>query len=128
MNKLKNKRPMENTILLIVAFFPFPNIKGRESNIIYDDIFSKLSPIMNEVIVVAMLLPSMIPILLLKVRRLAFIRLIVIIITAELDWISAVVMNPVVKLFVVDDVMLFSWFLILGKDNDVSVLLRRSIE
>lgn len=66
--------------------------------------FSMFSPVIKEVIVVAILLPKRIPILLLKLNVFAFIRLIVKIIIAELDWIKMVVKKPSAMLLAVVDV------------------------
>lgn len=83
--RLKNNRPIEKVILPIFFIFSLPLISNIPNNIMYADIVSKFNPIINEVVVVAILLPNIIPILLLKFKRFAFISVIVIIITAELD-------------------------------------------
>lgn len=90
----------------------------------YADNFSMFNPVIKEVIVVAMLLPSIMPILLLKVNALAFIREIVRIMTADDDCISAVAINPVLKLFKVEDVIEFSFCFILFNDIDIRFVLR----
>ena len=51
---------------------PWEGDMHRYISIIYDEIFSIFKPIINEVIVVAILLPKRIPILLLNVNILAF--------------------------------------------------------
>ena len=83
----------------------------------YDEIFSIFKPIINEVIVVAILLPKRIPILLLNVNILAFIRLIVSKITAELDWIIIVDRNPASMLFLVEEVNFNIFFFIVSKER-----------
>ena len=97
-------------------------------SIMYADIFSRFNPIINEVIVVAILLPSIIPMLLLNVSIFAFISPIVSIITAELDCISDVVTNPNAILFGVEDVKFNSFCFILFKDIFTRLLLKESIE
>ena len=78
--------------------------------------------------VVAMLLPSIIPILLLNVSNLAFIRLIVSIITAELDWIIVVDINPTRMLFFVVDVKFNIFCFTFVNDKAIKLLLNKSIE
>ena len=68
------------------------------------------------------------PMLLLKVSSLAFIKLMVNIITAELDWIIHVDINPVIKLFVVEDVRFNNFCFVLFNDKDIRLLLKQSIE
>lgn len=94
----------------------------------YAEIFSRLSPTINDVIVVAMLLPSIIPMLLLNVRILAFISPIVSIITAELDCIKAVEIKPTNRLFEVEEVNFKSFCLTLFNDKEIRLLLNMSIE
>ena len=76
-NKLKNNNPMANVILPILASVPLYIISIIPSNIMYEEIASRFKPTINDVIVVAMLLPNIIPILLLKVSNFAFIKPIV---------------------------------------------------
>lgn len=124
-NKLKKRRPILKTI------FPDLNLKIDKINpisIIYDDNFSRFNPTIKDVIVVAMLLPNIIPMLLLKVSILALISVIVSIITAELDCIMAVDKNPTIKLLDVEDVMLSSFCFILLNDRHIRLLLSVSIE
>ena len=83
---------------------------------------------MNEVMVVAMLLPSIIPMLLLKVNILAFMRPIVNIITAELDCINAVEIKPTNRLFEVDEVIFNNFCFIFVNDSVIKLLLKKSIE
>ena len=123
-NKLKNKRPIAKRIFPAFLTLFLQNDSVSPRIIIYADIFSSSSPVMKEVIVVAMLLPNMIPILLLKVKSLAFIRLMVSIITAELDCIMVVAKKPVVILLNVEDVMLCNFCFTLFKDRDIRLLLR----
>ena len=123
-NKLKKSSPIVNNIFPTVLVLFLKNVNVSPIIIMYEDIFSIFIPIMNEVIVVAILLPSIIPILLLKVSSLAFIKLIVSIITAELDCISDVVINPVLKLLNVVEVIVFSFCFTLFRDNKVKLLLR----
>ena len=94
-------------------------VKISPVSIMYADIFSMFRPTIKEVMVVAILLPNMIPMLLLKVKSLAFIKLIVSIITAELDCIIVVAKKPVLKLFIVEEVMLFSFCFTLFIDKCV---------
>ena len=127
-NKLKNNRPMEKITFPIFLNLSLKEIKINPTNIIKADIFSKFNPIMNDVIVVAILLPSIIPIELLKVNSLAFISPIVSIITAELDCIMVVAMKPIVKLFEVDDVRLNIFCFTLSNDKVIKLQLNKSIE
>lgn len=68
------------------------------------------------------------PILLLKFNILAFIKLIVSIITAELDWIIDVEIKPTIKLFFVEDVKVNNLFFTLVIEIDIRLLLKVSIE
>ncbi len=98
-NMEKNNNPIEKIILEILFSFGFlKRLKVREISIIKGASFSIFNPTMNEVIVVAILLPKTIPKLWLNVSKLALIRAIVIMISAELDWIMAVEIKPVNKL------------------------------
>lgn len=78
-------------------FLFFDLVKNKEIIKIKGDIFSIFNPMNIEEIVVAILLPNIIPILSLKVKILAFIIVRVNRVTAELDCISRVVQNPVAK-------------------------------
>ena len=127
-NKLKNNSPMEKITFPIFLSLSLKEMKINPSSIIYADIFSKFNPIINEVIVVAILLPSIIPIELLKVNSLAFINPIVSIITAELDWMRDVAIKPTVKLLYVDDVKFSIFCFTLFKDKVIKLLLNKSIE
>ena len=84
-NKLKKSNPILNIIFPNLLNLFFPSIRINPKSMMYAEIFSIFSPIIKDVIVVAMLLPRSIPILLLKVNIWAFIRLIVSKMTAELD-------------------------------------------
>lgn len=75
-----------------------------------------------------MLLPSNIPMLLLNVNSLAFIRLIVNIITAELDCMIEVVIKPTAMLFGVVEVNFSNLFLMFVNDRVIKLLLKKSIE
>lgn len=86
------------------------------------------NPTIKEVIVVATLLPKMIPILWSNVNKFALISAIVIIIRAELDWMMEVEINPVNKDDLKDDVNFFSFCLIESIDNFNKSLLKISIE
>ncbi len=86
------------------------------------------NPTIKDVMVVATLLPSIIPMLLLKVNSFAFIKLIVSVITAELDCIKAVERKPIVKLFGVEEVKDRSFCFTLDKDNEIRLLLKVFIE
>ena len=127
-NKLKNNNPILKMIFPVLDNFPFDVIRIIPINKIKEDIFSKFNPIMKDVIVVAMLLPNIMPILLLKVSNLAFIRLIVNIITAELDCIIVVDIKPTKILFFVVDVKFNSFCFTFVKDKVIKLLLNKSIE
>ena len=86
------------------------------------------NPTIKEVIVVATLLPNIIPMLLLKVSILAFISVIVNVITAELDCIKAVERKPIVKLLGVEEVKDKSFCFTLFSDNEIRLLLKVFIE
>lgn len=86
------------------------------------------NPTIKEVIVVATLLPNIIPMLLLKVSILAFISVIVKVITAELDCIKAVERKPIVKLLGVEEVKDKSFCFTLFSDNEIRLLLKVFIE
>ena len=82
----KNNSEIKNSTLEIFAIFLFLDFdKKSVINLMSGDIFSISNPIKKEDIVVAMLLPKIIPILWLKLRRLALISAIVNIMVAELD-------------------------------------------
>lgn len=127
-NKLKNNSPMEKITFPIFFSLSLKEMKINPSSIIYADIFSKFNPIINEVIVVAILLPSIIPMELLNVKSLAFIRPIVSIITAELDCINEVATKPTIKLLEVVDVKFNIFCFTLFNDKVIRLLLNKSIE
>ena len=127
-NRLKNSNPIENIILPVFFVFSLKDIRINPISIMYADIFSKFKPMIKEVTVVAMLLPSMIPMELLNVKSFAFISPIVSIITAELDCIMVVAMKPIVKLFEVDDVRLNIFCFTLFIDKVIKLQLNKSIE
>lgn len=126
--RLKNNNPIEKVIFPAFLIFSFPLTSRIPTNIMYADMASKFNPTINDVVVVAILLPNSMPILLLKFKRFTFIRVIVSIITAELDWIIVVAINPVTTLLEVEDVILVIFCLILSKDIFIKLLLKRSIE
>ena len=120
---------MEKHIFAIFVIFLFLLfIKNNDTNIIKLDIFSRFKPTINDVIVVAILLPKIMPILWLKVNAFILINVIVIIMIAELDCINAVEINPVSILECKEDVNLDSFSLIDVKENFNRSLLNKSIE
>ena len=100
---------------LILSFLKFKN--GSDNKRKNGAIFSMFKPIRNEERVVAMLLPSTIPMLWLNDNNLAFIRAIVNMISAELDWRMVVEINPVRNEDDKEDVIVPSLFLILFIDS-----------
>jgi hypothetical protein len=95
---------------------------------INDDMLSMFNPTIKDVMVVAILLPRSIPMLLLKFNNPAFIKLMVKIITAELDWIIKVLIKPNKRLFLVVLVANVIFSFSLFKDKVASVSLKEFIE
>ena len=102
--------------------------KNKDISMIIVEYFSMFNPTINEVIVVAILLPKTIPILWLNVNKFAFRSAITIIIRAELDWIIEVEMNPVNTLECRDEVSLFSLLFTLSIESFNKSLVSKSIE
>lgn len=93
-------------------------------NSMYADIFSIFNPVIKEVMVVAILLPNIMPMLLLNVNILAFIKEMVKSITADDDWIIDVAKKPVLRLFNVEEVIEFNFCFTLCNDIDIRFVLR----